>query len=289
MDQNKVISEFLRTISALVKSDYRVVRQPDCQNRTSKDIDAYAVASDAPPIAIEHTSVESFLGQRLDSARFVKVLGPLERELEGMFDFGLDLTIRVAAITTGVNWTAIRQTTKAWILTNAPQLPLGRSRAVIPRVPFELAIAKHRNTPGKVWIARFAPPASETQTSLALAFAAALQHKYSELAAYRHTGAVSVLIIESDDIALTSPATLYAAYVVARQAVSTEQLDQIWCACTYESPAESFCHLLCFRGPEDLMRQANHPNAMFGPEYDGYWRQVVRSEPALLWAQGRIY
>ena len=58
------------------------------------------------------------------------------------------------------------------------------------------------------------------------------------------------------------------AYFVASQAVPTKELDHIWFARTCEGPAESFCHLLCFRGPDDLIREANRPNAMFGPLYD---------------------
>lgn len=171
MDQDRVIDEFIATTNTLLKSDYRVTQRPDRVNRRSKEIDAYAQGSDRPPLAIEHTSIESFTGQKLDSARFVKVLGPLERELEGRFDFGLDLTIRVAAIATGVNWTVIRETTKAWLCKNAQDLPFGRSRYSIPGVSFELLIVKHRDTPGRVLTARFAPPKDETQAYLALAFA----------------------------------------------------------------------------------------------------------------------
>lgn len=281
MEQQIVIDELIATINARFDSDYRVTRRPDKEDRRSKEIDAYAEATGRRPLAIEHTSVESFTGQKLDSARFVKVLGALEQELEGIFDFGLDLTIRIAAISTGVDWKLIEESTKAWVLRNSPSLPFGASRHRLPGVPFELAIAKHRDIPGSVFIGRFAPPQDETQTHLAVAIAKALQHKYAELSTYRTRGADSVLILESDDIALTSPPTLYAAYFVANQFAPSDALDQIWFARTYEGPRESLCHLLCFRGPEDMMRAVNRPNAMFGPQHDEYWDRVVRSEPSL--------
>jgi hypothetical protein len=276
--QDRVIDYFIAAINGWLKCDYRVTCWPDKRERGSKEIDAYAEASAQPPLAIEHTSIESFFGQRRDSARFVNVLGPLEQDIEGIFDFGLDLAVRVAAIPTGVNWALIRETIKTWLVNNAWGLADGFSRSSVPGVPFELAIAKHRNTPGKVSIGRFAPPKEETQTNLSLAFAGALKHKYRQLAAYRRAGATSVLIIESDDIALTSPATLYGAYIVARQAIPTKELDQIWFACTNESLAESFCHWLCFHGSANLMRQVNDPNAMFGPQYDEYWERVAQTE-----------
>jgi len=281
VDQDKVIDELLVMLNAHCKGDYRITRRPDKENRRSKEIDAYAEANGRRPLAIEHTSIESFTGQKLDSARFVNVLGPLESELEGVFEFRLDLTIRVASIVTGVDWRVIRESTKKWLLRNANNLPFGRSKHTVPGVPFELAITKHPEEPGKVWIARFAPSNEDTQVQLAVATSAALRHKYEELTLYKAAGAITILIVESDDIALASPATLYAAYYLAARLFPPVELDQVWFACTYVGPAESLCNLLCFRGPQALMDAVNRPNAMFGPQHDAYWNGVVRAEPSL--------
>ncbi len=285
MEQEEVIRRFIARYNECLGSDYRITRWPDRDNRRSREIDAYAEEDGRCPLAIEHTNVESFRNQKLDSARFVKVIGTLETELAGFFRFGISLAVRVGAIQPGTDWIGVRAGIKIWLLQNANALPYGTCRPEIQTVPFPLTVSKERDNAGKIWVSRFAPPKVQIQVESALALAAALHHKYEQLNSYREAGAKTVLILESDDIALVNHGLLYAAFVVAAQCVPTPAIDQVWMARTYVCPQEIVCNFLCFRGSQRLMRVANPPNFLFGQEHAPYWQEVVSAEPSLMKAR----
>ncbi|MBW2037473.1 MAG: hypothetical protein JRI41_08360 [Deltaproteobacteria bacterium] len=98
----------------------------------------------------------------------------------------------------------------------------------------------------------------------------ALETKKGKLQSYGET-ATSVLILESDDIALTNHVRLYTAFLRAEKEVSVS-IDQIWLAQSGGfNDEEPQCNFLCFRGPSDLMRAANPGNFMIHPDFEDYW------------------
>lgn len=288
MEQEEVIRRFIARYNECLGGDYRITRWPDRDNRRSREVDAYAEEDGGCPLAIEHTNVESFKNQKLDSARFLKVIGALEAELADVFPFGISLAVRVGAIQPGTDWERVRAGIRIWLVRNANALPYGTSRPEIPTAPFPLTVSKERDNAGKIWVSRFAPPKDEIQVESALAVAAALHHKYERLNSYRDAGAKAVLILESNDIALVNHALLYAAFVVADQCVPTPAIDQVWVACTYVCPQETVCNFLCFRGSQRLMQAVNPPNFFFGQEHSAYWRDVICREPSLLKARDML-
>lgn len=81
----------------------------------------------------------------------------------------------------------------------------------------------------------------------------ALNHKYAKLGEYREHGAATLLVLESEDIGLASPQSLYKAWLRAIEEESRPNLDQVWLVTTslQEFP------VYCFSGPIEVMEGVN--------------------------------
>jgi hypothetical protein len=90
-----------------------------------------------------------------------------------------------------------------------------------------------------------------------------LDHKYEKLAEYRAAGSESVLVLESKDIALVSPQSLYTAYLRATRQRPRPNLDQIWMVATG--------YVYCFDGPSEVLEGVNPPNFRFGRQFIDEW------------------
>ena len=95
--------------------------------------------------AVEHTSIDSFHGQRHDDDRFRKLMGSLEKEWSGFPDDWLEISIDVATIPNGVGWRDLSGQIKAWLIDNISSLPFNCETPInIPGVPFDLWIYRER-------------------------------------------------------------------------------------------------------------------------------------------------
>ena len=267
MQQDELIRRFVTRYNECQDFNYHITGWPDKENRNSRDCDAYAEALGAPPLAIEHTLVQTFQDQKLDSVRFDRICGELERELKNSFDFDIDLVIPTFAIQPGTDWDAIRVTLREWLMNNVPTLPMNCSDHQVPGVPFRITMFKGATPPGSFRVSRWVPPDLESRRETVQIVANALADKNDQMSKYRASGAQKVLLLESDDIALANPATLYMAFLMAHTETQTPNIDQAWMARSYLD----HCSLNCFLGPERVMNAANPANCMFGPQYREYW------------------
>ena len=213
MEQDEVISEFLRVYNTCQPHNYQIARWPDRDNRSSRDCDAFAEAPGAASLAIEHTKVQTFNNQKLDSARFLKVCGELENELKQSFQTWVSMTVPVHAIQPGTNWNGIKETLRAWLLGNVDSLPLGRSDCEILGVPFRFTIHKHDSQSPVFTVGRWAPEEKVINAELVQIFKNALQDKDDQLRRYHETGATTILILESDDFSLVDRSDLYKGFL----------------------------------------------------------------------------
>jgi hypothetical protein len=229
-------------------------------------------------LAIEHTRVESFIGQLEDNARFGDHYGQLEAELKHAFSYHLTLSLPLFAFQKGTKWAAIKNTIRDWLLANASSLPEGHSYPLIRAVPFDVGIDRDNQLPNSFFVARRAPSDEDIQIELMLTMTAALNDKNDQLKKYRVDGARTALLLESSDIALMSPARLYKAFLEAQKHATTSNIDEFWLARSYVFGSEVGCHFYCLFGPEIIMDCANPPNFMWGPRHVEYWTQVLDEE-----------
>jgi hypothetical protein len=187
--------------------------------------------------AIEHTTIDSFVGQRHDDDRFRKLMGSLEKEWSDHPDDWLEIAIDVTAIPNGVNWGDLSNQVEAWLIQKVPSLPCDcRSTVKIPGVPFDLYIYRERLPgQGRVVVARLKPiDLSEQRVSV---IREALDKKIGVLQQYKNRGYAAVLLIESSDFALSSRDTIFKDLRDAYQPETDSPVfDQIYIATTGTNP-----------------------------------------------------
>ena len=224
MNDCNVVDAFVTHLAANGHPGLRVDRRPDDENRNSLEIDAIA-----GPFAIEHTSVDTLPNQRRDSDWFKRAVGGLESELERELSFRLTVTIEYDAVGNGQDWPEIRAALKTWVANEAPHLAEGVSLVENPRgVPFRLHVAKASERRPGVLFARYQP---EDET-LPARVKATFDRKAAKLAKYQEPGVMTVLLVESDDIALMNELKMIEAIRAAFPHSPPAGVDRVWYADT---------------------------------------------------------
>ena len=188
----------------------RIAARPDKEERRRPAVELRCV-SDTRKFAFEHTRIESFPTQIADGATFTSLLQPLADELRGQLPGHFWLLVSVGA-TRNVRadqHDVIRRHIRTWILQTVPDLVERRKtrprqspyvRTRIEGVPFEVTL-QHTGLSGSVLrIVRYAPDDLEERRLDRIR--TALAKKCPKLAAEKAAGFETVLILESNDIAL---------------------------------------------------------------------------------------
>lgn len=161
-DQQLVV-DFLSAYNRNGGTTFKVVSWPDEEDRNNQAVEAVAANDVGETIAFEHTLVEPFEGERIDSDRFLKVFGPLE----GCFDLmkpghNVDVCVRVGAIPTGVKWEAVADRVREHISRKVPLLPEGQMSESITGLtsPLQVMLTVTPHAAGEadhVWVSRILP------------------------------------------------------------------------------------------------------------------------------------
>ena len=276
MDQDEIIRRFIERYNSCQGAQFTITGWPDKAERNQRACDAYAEAPGVPPLAIEHTNVETFQKQKRDSVRFSKVCGVLEKELHDAFPYNVTLIIPTFGIPTGTDWNSIRDALREWLLTQVSALPVGHTAHQAEGVPFRITIMKGDRLSRGFHVARTAPPSLETDDELTEIVATALNNKNHQLQRYRANGDETILILETDDIALMNHIELYKAFLQASARAPTPNIDQVWIAETINP--EDCCSFICFDGPEAIMEKVNPPLWMLGKRHASYWWSKIERE-----------
>lgn len=224
MNDRDVVDAFVAHLASNGYPGLKVDRRPDEENRDSSDIDAIAGC-----FAIEHTSVDTLPNQRRDSDWFMRAAGGLEGEFGHKPSFRLNITLEYDAVGKGQDWAVIRAAIKTWLVQEAPRLPEGRS--IIEKssdIPFRLHVFKATGRSPGVFLARYEPD----DKSLPERVKAAFDRKAMKLAKYQGPGVITVLLVESDDIALMNEWKMIDAIRTAFPTNLPAGIDQVWYADT---------------------------------------------------------
>jgi hypothetical protein len=225
-----VITSFVELRSRTDHPGVRVERWPDEENRDSSDIDAIAGR-----LAIEHTSVDSVPNQRRDSAWFMQVVEPLERAFRTGVSFRLQIVFEYDAVAAGQDWHSMRRSLATWIQGEAQTLQDGRHVIRLPNFPFPFDAIKTSTRKPKLVFSRYAPDGD----SLAERLNVQVKRKAEKLDRYQRGGYVTVLLLESSDIALTSEGTLLAALRDGLPTGVPAVVNEVWYADTSIPEAET--------------------------------------------------
>lgn len=194
---------------ALVELD-----RPDQRERRRKAVEL-VLQSPTRQFVVEHTRIESYPGRIEDGQKFMTLLEPLERVFGARLPDGKYSLIIEAGVARRVRRSdaaQVRLAVALWVLSTAPTLsPHGPGvtgfsvRAQLEGVPFEVTLQRW-SAPGesRLLIYRSIPPELERLRKERINVA--LHKKLGKLAEAKRefSAAESILILESDDIALAS-------------------------------------------------------------------------------------
>jgi hypothetical protein len=224
MKDREVINAFVAHLQTNGHANLEVEEWPEDVNRDSQEIDAIAGV-----FAIEHTSIDTLPNHRRDSDWFMQVVGGLEQELSGSIPFRLNITLEYEAVKIGQNWSAIRNALRSWLIKNASELEDGSHILDhIPGVPFRLHIRKASGRRPGLFFGRFDP----VDDTLPARTSQLLTRKAKKLFRYQSSGKTTVLLIESDDIALMNEAKMLEVVRVGFDGGLPPGVDQLWYADT---------------------------------------------------------
>jgi hypothetical protein len=224
MSDRDVVIGFVAHLRELGHPSLEVTRWPEDDNRASPDIDCVA-----GPFAIEHTRILTIADQRRDSDWFMRGAGGVTQELSAEPPFRLKITVQYDAVANGQDWAAIREAFKRWITIEAADLPDGAHiLSDVQDIPFPFHVTKASDRPPGVFLARWQPEDDTLPGRIRDQF----QRKANKLRRYLHPGVTTVLLIESDDIALMNESKLLAAVREAFPSGPPPGIDRVWCADT---------------------------------------------------------
>ena len=224
LTDKQVISLFVEYLATQGNPGLKVDTWPDEENRQSSDIDAIA-----GHLAIEHSSVDTIPNQRRDAAWFVQVVKALEDEFRCRLPFRLVLTFPYEGIQTGHDWSRITAALRKWVLDEAPKLPIGsHTIKAVPEIPFEFHSAKRSSSRTGLLFGRFAP----NDHTLPDRLREQLDRKAKKLSPYKGNNKTTILLVESDDVALMNDGIMWDGLRSAYPDGLPQGLDQIWFADT---------------------------------------------------------
>jgi hypothetical protein len=199
----KPICDFVRNVLSVATGErIEVTEQPDGERRLTKEVEELWASSNHR-FAIEHTLLESFVGQLTDDAKFVKLVAPVEGILNGKLPGTFALAVEVGASTAAkVRYDEAHRRIADAVLHAASTLSVGKAiRLDVENVPFPIHLFRRSEESSRIFVRR---SVSDIEPSRLDRVRRALVDKCPKLASARINGRYSVLAPESNDIALAN-------------------------------------------------------------------------------------
>jgi len=246
-EERRSIEAFLETYNGMHSTDYVISEIPDKLNRVTADVDALASCDGHPQLAIEHTTIQTYVGQRGATERFATHIVPLETVLSGIFPFCFDIIVPDEALTPGTDWLSVAEAIEQEFRARGGTMDPGSEDFTVGDNGATVTIRKRESDLHVVYVMRRAP-AGDLQDLIAQDMLRALGHKHESLGSYRENGATTVLLLQSLDIALVNQDILGVSVSDALASQPRPNIDQVWLAWHLGDDTEVFC----LAGPGDL-------------------------------------
>jgi hypothetical protein len=163
----QLVSLFLDEYKKISGEGYQVKEWVDDTERNKPAIEAIAVNdSTGKSLAIEHTLLQPFEGEKNDTQRFLAAIGDLEKDDSiKLPKYLVDISFQVDAIPKGVNWSDVNNTLRDWVRNNLANLRDGESKETLRHdaLEIELGVSKmtlEHNEKGMLLFSRCTPPDS---------------------------------------------------------------------------------------------------------------------------------
>jgi hypothetical protein len=191
----KLVELLIEHLNSRRGTDYKVTSRPDQKDGTNKAVEAIATAGDGTSIAIEHTLIEPFFGDKDDTQPLLKVFARVETDPECCLrEYYIEVYVPVGAIRKG-NWAQLADEFKVWLRSTKEVLPEGESYHAFSKLQPDLKISISKThlpgVPGKVTVGR-----SDMPEDFPKVIRTALAKKLSKLSTA--VASKRVLLLEKD-------------------------------------------------------------------------------------------
>jgi hypothetical protein len=232
-----LIGEFLRGYNEHFGTTFQVTELPDHLERQKEAIDAVAKDASGRALAVEHTLIQPFLGEKADAQPLLSVFAPLESDTSlRVAGQAIDVSVPVAAIPKGLDWKAVGARVVVWFRDIRQTLPHGESVHRVPGVGFELTlrIAKDESPypERRVYVMR-----SDMPEDFQSVIRKALDDKLSKLAATQADK--RILLLEKDNTPRGYTEIGKAIESLRDEFTHLSKVDEIWVANTVAWASES--------------------------------------------------
>jgi len=230
------VCDFVRRIlSAESGTPVEITDYPDRGGRPGKNVEQFW-ESKTHRFAVEHTLVESFVGQLTDDAKFMQLIAPIEAmllgRLPGTYTLGVDVGVSTGA---RLRYEEAQKQICAAALKAASDLAVGETLTLtIEGIPFPVRLFRRSKDGSKILVRRFV---SDVEVSRLERLRRALADKCPKLLAARTDGRLTVLALESNDIALAN----FNVVGLALQQALEERPDQPDLVMLVETDGGPFC------------------------------------------------
>ena len=160
-----LIEHFLDALNGNMGTTYSLQETPDEIERNEPAIDAIAISAGDKLLAIEHTLVMPFEGEKADTHIFTQAIAPLEMdESLKLPNHIVTLSVPVGAIPRREDLHRLGGRIGDWYRDRMDELPTGESLLDIPDLGFEFRVAINKESypesEGELCVSRLLPPDS---------------------------------------------------------------------------------------------------------------------------------
>jgi hypothetical protein len=236
----KLVSAFLDEYKKISGSSFEVKEWLDDLERTKPAVEALAVEkTTGETLAIEHTLLQPFVGEKDDTQRFLSVVGDLERDDSlRLAHYMVTVSLRVGAIPKGVVWSDVNKTLGQWIHDDLPKLPDGPSVYEIFHEGLKIEIGVSKTTlehhdKGMLLFERYVPPAS-----LVDVMRASFKKKLPKLVGTKANK--RILLFEQDGCLLGNGEIHESIKTLSAEFAELKQVDEIWLLWTMVWESEGY-------------------------------------------------
>ena len=233
----QLISYFLAGYNRITGQEFAVYAWPDETERHRPAIDAIARNAEGRTLAIEHTLIQPYEGERTDTQIFHQIFVPLEHDSTLRFqDYDIELYSKVGAIPKGLEFDKTRNAVQQWVASRADDFPFCESTQRIDGLPIEVSVViqKYETVLGQVFVGRSGLP-----NMFPNVIETALTRKIPKLASWEASR--RLLLLEEDSLQHSSRHIAEMIESLEPKFPLLRELDELWVADTASQQSGQLC------------------------------------------------
>src|SRR5882762_450263 len=224
----QLVETFVCGYNRVVNGSFRICDWPDVTERRLPAVEAIAKDNQSRTLAVEHTLMQPYAGEKEDTNKFRQVFCFLESDQSLRLDgYDIQLWPPVGAIPKGISWRNARETIEFWLRRNRKNFPAGTSVQRVLGLNFELSmfVKKEPHSEGSLTVGRSTVP-----NTLKEVISTALDRKLRKLVA---TNADKRILLLEMEIPIDEQIIAQTLESLSGSFTDLKNIDEIWVVDTF--------------------------------------------------------